>query len=70
MAASVHQRGETAVLGLGARSSPLAPLALHDAPSLSSGRLHDKISSIQESKIAARGVARRKLRRRENGESF
>jgi hypothetical protein len=72
MATSVQQRGETAVLGIGSRPTPLVSSPSLDAPVgyMQQQRLHaplgDSIISIQEAKLAARGVARRKLRRREN----
>ncbi|UZJ53566.1 hypothetical protein CBS101457_002886 [Exobasidium rhododendri] len=70
MTASIQQRGETAVLGLGARSSPLAQLPVHDYSSFASSRLQAPMGessiNVQEARLAARGIARRKLRRREN----
>lgn len=68
MATLVEQRGETAVLGVGVHRSPASsqiidvPLANYVLP------LRESVSA-QEARLAARGVARRKLKRRENGES-
>lgn len=73
MATSVQHRGETAVLGLGVESrhhlTAIPSLAQTSIPSSSSSAIPLRDSaSLQEARLAARGIARRKLRRRENGE--
>jgi hypothetical protein len=68
MATLVQQRGETAVLGIGVHR-PSAMSAPYDVSAASSLALPLRETiSAQEARLAARGVARRKLKRRENGE--
>lgn len=64
MTTLVQQRGETAVLGLGVQNVPVVP-QIFDVSQTVPVR---ESASVHEARLAARGIARRKLQRKENGE--